>query len=87
MEHWLSVLTPILKGNKALEASNKLTVAQISDYTEFKQAVLNEYNLVPEVYRNKFHTCVKRNSDSYADFSQFLNSQFERWIDQYTCCG
>ncbi len=79
-EHWSSVLTPMLKGSKALRALNRLTVAQISDYNEFKQAVLNEYNMVPEVYRNKFRACVKRNGDSYADFSQFLTSQFERWI-------
>ena len=79
-ELWSSVLTPMLKGSKASRALNRLTVAQISDYTEFKQAVLNEYKLVPEVYRNKFRACVKRNGDSYADFSQFLNSQSERWI-------
>ena len=70
----------MLKGRKALRALNRLTVAKVSNYTEFKQAALKEYNLVPKAHRNKFRICVKRNGDSNTGLMQFLRSQFERWI-------
>jgi hypothetical protein len=79
-EHWASVLTPMLRGSKALRALNRLTIAQVSVYDDFKEAILNEFDLVPEVYRARFRNCVKRATDNYADFGQFLSSQFERWI-------
>jgi hypothetical protein len=77
---WSNILTPLLKGSKALRAFNRLTVAQLSDYELLKRALLAEFSLIPEVYRSRFRTSTKRSNDSYADFSQFLQSQFDRWI-------
>lgn len=69
---WSNILTPLLKGSKALRAFNRLTVAQLSDYKLLKRALLAEFSLIPEVYRSRFRTSTKRSNDSYADFSQFL---------------
>lgn len=77
---WSNILTPLLKGSKALRAFNRLTVAQLADYDLLKRALLAEFSLIPEVYRSRFRTSSKRSGDSYADFSQFLQCQFDRWI-------
>lgn len=77
---WAAVLTPTLKGAKSLRALNRLRPEQVSDYDALKKAIVDEYELVPEAYRNRFRSCVKRQGDSFSDFNQFMCNQFERWI-------
>lgn len=77
---WAAVLTPLLKGAKPLRALNRLRPEQVSDYDVLKKAILDEYELVPEAYRNRFRTCVKRQGDSFSDFNQFMCNQFDRWL-------
>ena len=79
--HWANILIPVLKGNKAIRAFNRLDANTINNYDELKTAVLEEYSLVPEVYRAHFRNCVRRQNDSYADYSVYLLNQFERWVN------
>jgi hypothetical protein len=81
VEHWSAVLTPLLKGGKVLRAMNRLQPNEISDYDTLKGAVLDEFELVPEAYRSRFRTCVKRQTDSYCDFNNFMCIQFDRWLN------
>ena len=64
-EHWSAILIPNLTG-KALKAFNRLDQYELNDYNALKNAILTEYELVSEVYRKRFRTCVKRVSDSYS---------------------
>jgi hypothetical protein len=59
---------------------SRLSVAEIADYGVVKEAILEEYELVAEVYRLEFRACTKRNNESYADFVHFLTVQFDRWL-------
>ena len=79
--HWANILIPVLKGNKAIRAFNRLDANTINNYDELKTAVLEEYSLVPEVYRAHFRNCVRRQNDIYADYSVYLLNQFERWVN------
>jgi hypothetical protein len=78
-EKWALILQPKLSG-KAVKAVSRLSVAEIADYGVVKEAILEEYELVAEVYRLKFRACTKRNNESYADFVHFLTVQFDRWL-------
>ena len=77
-EHWSAILIPNLTG-KALKAFNRLDQYELNDYNALKNAILTEYELVSEVYRKRFRTCVKRVSDSYSEFMEFLSMNFVRW--------
>ncbi len=85
--HWANILIPVLKGNKALRAFNRLDANSINNYDDLKTAVLEEYSLVPEVYRAHFRNCVRRQGDNYADFSVYLSNQFERWVSSKQIAG
>jgi hypothetical protein len=77
---WAAVLMPMLKGAKSLRALNRLRPEEVSDYDALKKAISEEYELVPEAYRNRFRSCVKRQGDSFSDFNQFMCTQFSRWL-------
>jgi hypothetical protein len=78
-DKWSLVLQPKLSG-KALKAISRLTVNDVSDYNVVKKAILDELELVSEVYRLRFRGCSKRPTESYADFVHFMSMQFDRWV-------
>ena len=86
-QHWANILIPVLKGNKAIRAFNRLDANNINNYDELKTAVLEEYSLLPEVCRAHFRNCVRRLNDSYADYSVYLLNQFERWVNSMQVAG
>jgi hypothetical protein len=58
---------------------SKLYLAEIANHGVVKTAILEEYELVTEVYRLKFRACTKRSNESYAYFVHFMSIQFECW--------
>ena len=64
---------------KALKAYDRLTVDEIVDYNVVKQTILDELELVSEVYRVKFRSCTKRVAETYSDFAHYMSMQFDRW--------
>ncbi len=78
-DKWALVIQPKLTG-KALKAVSRLTVNDVADYDKVRQAILDELELVPEVYKRKFRSSEKRMNESYADFAHFLTIQCDRWI-------
>lgn len=79
-DKWVAIVQPHFVG-KALKAFSKVPSEQISDYDVVKQAILLEYEVVGEIYRKKFRTCVKRAGDSYTDFVQFMSTNFDHWLN------
>jgi transposase InsO family protein len=77
-DKWSVILQPKLSG-KALKAYDRLTVEQIVDYDVVKQAILDELELVAEVYRAKFRKCTKRQTETYSDFAHYLTILHDRW--------
>ena len=52
-ESWVLLLQSVLVG-KAQEIYGSLSVDQSSNYEQVKEAILKAYELVPEVFRQKF---------------------------------
>ena len=77
-EVWTLLLQSVLLG-KARKAYSALSVDQSSDYEMVKSAVLKAYELVPEVYRQKFRNSKKSDSQTYVEFARTKENLFDRW--------
>ena len=78
-EKWAVILQPKLSG-KALKAYDKLSVNDLNDYEIVKEAILDELELVAEVYRVRFRNSTKRPTETYCDYANFMTVQFDRWL-------
>ncbi|XP_073515512.1 uncharacterized protein [Phyllobates terribilis] len=78
-DQWARYLTPGLRG-KALEVFASLPREQYGDYEAVKQALINKYQLTPEVYRKKFRALQRGPHDTYSDVVDGLRTNFEPWI-------
>ena len=78
-EKWAVILQPKLSG-KALKAYDKLSVNDLNDYEIVKEAILDELELVAEVYRVRFRHSIKRPTETYCDYANFMTVQFDRWL-------
>lgn len=74
---WALLLQCSLSG-KAQEVSSALPLEQSLDYDIVKAAVLRAYELVPEVYRQKFHSHAKTAKQTYVEFAREKRT-FEKW--------
>lgn len=72
------LLQSVLTG-RAQRACSSLSGEDRKDYAKVKAAVLNEYELVPEVYRHQFRTMRKGGTQSHTEFVRELTLQFGRW--------
>ncbi|XP_069835633.1 uncharacterized protein [Dendropsophus ebraccatus] len=79
-EQWARYLTPGLRG-KALEVFVSLPRDKDSDYEAIKQALIQKYNLSPEMYRKRFRAMQRGPHDSYSDVVDGLNTNFHQWIE------
>ena len=70
-DRWVALTSNVLKG-KALEAYDRMTVADLEDYDEFKCTILKAYELRPEAYRLMFRNARKRPADSYVICARYL---------------
>jgi hypothetical protein len=73
------ILQPKLTG-KALKAYERLSITDLTNYDRVKKAILDELELVAEVYRAKFRSSTKRNGETYCDYAAFMTTQFDRWL-------
>ncbi|XP_069836811.1 uncharacterized protein [Dendropsophus ebraccatus] len=79
-EQWARYLTPGLRG-KALEVFVSLPRDKDGDYEAIKQALIQKYNLSPEMYRKRFRAMQRGPHDSYSDVVDGLNTNFHQWIE------
>ena len=56
-----------------------LSLDQSSDHDTVKSAVLRPYDLVPKVYRQKFRSSRKNDSQTYTEFAQSKETSFDHW--------
>ena len=68
-ESWVLLLQSVLVG-KAQEIYGSLSVEQSSNYERVKEAILKAYELVPEVYRQKFRNYLKYDSKTHVEFAR-----------------
>ena len=77
-EHWTLLLQSVLIG-KACEIYTQLGVEQSHHYETVKELILKGYELVPEVYRQKFRNCKKDSNQTYVEFARNKEQLFDRW--------
>ncbi|XP_073447361.1 uncharacterized protein [Aquarana catesbeiana] len=75
---WARYLTPGLRG-KALDAYVALSEEQCDDYAALKAAIIQKFQLTPEVYRKRFRSLQKGPGDSYMDVVGRLRTTFRQW--------
>ena len=78
ISEWASILIATCSGTKAMRAIKRLNSTDIHVFENLKKAILEEYALVPEVYRSKFRNCTRRVGDNWAEFATYMSSQLNR---------
>jgi len=77
-EAWPLLLQCRLVG-KAQEACAALSIEDSLSYTQVKQAILRTYELVPEAYRQRFHSLKEAPSQTFVEFAKEKVMLFDRW--------
>ncbi|XP_073459954.1 uncharacterized protein [Aquarana catesbeiana] len=75
---WARYLTPRLRG-KALDAYVELSEEQCDDYEALKAAIIQKFQLTPEVYQKRFRSLQKGPGDSYMDVVSRVRTTFRQW--------
>ncbi|KAJ8341895.1 hypothetical protein SKAU_G00341860 [Synaphobranchus kaupii] len=75
---WTTLLQCKLIG-KAQDAVATLSLADSLNYEVVKAAVLRAYELVPEVYRQKFRDYRKALAQSFVEFAREKGTLFDKW--------
>ena len=75
-DKWAIMLSVVLTG-KGQVAYSTLSDDDSSNYQVLKKAVLREYELVPEAYRQKFRSLHKVHNETYTEFAKQKERLFE----------
>ena len=75
---WTLLLQSVLVG-KAREVYSSMTVEQSAQYELVKSTILKAYELVPEAYRQHFHSSKKKEAQTFTEFARDKEVQFDRW--------
>ena len=74
---WTILLQTILSG-KAQKTYSALSAEDSADYM-IKAAILKNYELVPEAYRQRFRSHKRGEGQSYPEFIRDKEGQFDKW--------
>ncbi|CAM4626935.1 unnamed protein product, partial [Lepidochelys olivacea] len=74
----LQFLTPLLDP-KAVEVYSRMTGAEAGDYELFKQALLREFGLTPEMYRRRFRSQRKTPEVTYLQLANWMQGYARKW--------
>ncbi|CAM5139039.1 unnamed protein product [Natator depressus] len=74
----LQFLTPLLDP-KAVEVYSRMTGAEAGDYELFKQALLREFGLTPEMYRRRFRSQRKTPEVTYLQLVNRMQGYARKW--------
>jgi len=77
---WSVYLSARLKG-KALEVHSRLPVKDAQDYEILKEALLKQFNLTEEGFKQKFKSARAEDGEAPTQFIARLENYFMRWID------
>ncbi|XP_043919263.1 zinc finger and SCAN domain-containing protein 21-like isoform X2 [Protopterus annectens] len=78
-KQWVSYLVPYLSGRAQMAYSN-LDARHAEDYSQVKDAILQEYNINEETYRLRFRTYQYNLGDSLHDVYSCLRELFAKWV-------
>ena len=78
-EYWPVLIQSVLKG-RAQSVYAALPAHQANDYDLLKGAILQAYEFVPEVYRQRFRASRKQTSQTHGEFARVLRDQFQQWL-------
>ena len=78
-DKWVLLASSGFKG-KALEAYNRLSGEERTNYEVFKSAVLRAYELRPEAYRLLFRNSRKRPLETHEQYAQHLSDSLDKWL-------
>ena len=76
---WNLKLSQALRG-VAYDTYAKLPPQRRNEYTELRSALLRRYELTPEAYRQKFRTLRKEKTETFAQFTDRLDSCLQKWL-------
>ena len=54
-------------------------------YAQLKEALLRAYEVIPEVHRQKFHSHLKSEKETFSDHAYNLNVLFTKWLTGLNC--
>ncbi|CAM4628940.1 unnamed protein product [Lepidochelys kempii] len=74
----LQFLTPLLDP-KAVEVYSRMTGPEAGDYELFKQALLREFGLTPEMYRRRFRSQRKTPEVTYLQLANRMQGYARKW--------
>ena len=77
-EIWTLLLQSVLI-RKAMEIDSTISVEKSTRYEEVQWAILKVYELVPEVYHQKFRKYKKQDFQAYVKFSRENKVLFDLW--------
>ena len=75
---WTLLLQSSLVG-KAREVYSALSIDDSAQYDVVISAILKAYELVPEVYRQKFRSVTKTVNQTHVEFARIKKYLFDRW--------
>ena len=78
-DEWCNLLSSVVT-DKAAKAFSKLTQHELNDYRKYRELILSELQITPEVHRLRFRRSDKKPNESYAEYGIFLQAQFNKWI-------
>ena len=77
-QFWSMLLQTTLHG-KAQRVYASLSVQECADYETVKRMILQGYELVPEVYRQRFRACSRGQGESHVEFANKKEGLLDRW--------
>lgn len=77
-EHWVALIQSLLTGKA--QAYIMLNIEDSEDFNCVREAVLKQYALVSEAYRQRFRSDRIKVGQSYVEFAKQQAVSFERWL-------
>ena len=79
-DRWAFKLAPQLTG-KSQQAYASLSAHQAAQYPEVKKAILKQYNISEETYRERFRLARMKEGEGYAELNLRLQDLLRRWFE------
>jgi len=82
---WSKYLPPLLSG-RSFSAYSRLSVDDSRIYSKVKEALLQAYQISPEVYRSRLRSIKKDHNETYLELSYRIDESLRRWVASEKAC-
>ena len=79
IEAWPILLQTVLKG-KAQETYASLSVTDSANYNTVKTAILRNYEMILDPYKQRFRDCRMGENQTYVEFFRQKETYLDQWI-------